>query len=347
MILYIGNEEESQFVRECLNEQIFYEKAVNSQDIDLIFSKAMSIAYNWIFIDVSYLIFDASQLVSYIAELKNINKKSKVVIVARGYDQRSTLIHELEKIDVYNVINAELEGEVILQLQDIIMGKNIPITEIPVESEEEKIIRKTVKIGVLGCCPRIGTTTQSLQLIQYLNLCNKKSCYIELNNNEFIDTLDNLYEDLILDEDIGRVRCNDIDLYRDFNKMNDQLDNYDYAIFDYGYINENFNIVSFLEKDIQIIVGGFSSTEIQSMTNVFQNNMFSKNTKWIFSFIPENMKEEIKDSMDIYSDVTYFSSYQPDMFFYTPNDNKLYEQILSVQPEINKNKRFSIFGRRK
>lgn len=347
MILYIGNEEDAQFLNGQFQESIFCERASNPKDLNYAFNKAKENAYNYIFIDLKSILAQSQQIIAEIQSLQEINHNAQIIVVAEGYDKRSVMIKQLEQAHIYNVINAELDGDKIQQLQEILHGKNIPITEIENEIPEEiepKLQNNKIKIGVVGCCNRIGTTTQCLQILQYLRLCKKKACYVELNNKHFIDSISVLYNNLEIDNGLQKIRCNRIDFFKDFKVSNEYIDeNYEYVVFDYGQVDD-FNITSFLEKDIQIVIGGFSSTEIQSMMRIFENKLMSNKTKWIFSFIADNMKDEIKSSMLQFEDQTYFAPYQPDMFFLNPNKCEIYEQILSLTPPVeNKKKKKGFF----
>ena len=70
----------------------------------------------------------------------------------------------------------------------------------------------TRTIAIAGTQPHIGTTTQAIQLIQYLQLMGNKVCYVEMNTNNYIQNLQNTYEDIERIED-GHIKFEHVELY--------------------------------------------------------------------------------------------------------------------------------------
>ena len=115
-------------------------------------------------------------------------------------------------------------------------------------------------IAVAGVCPRIGTTTQAFQIIKYLNYNGYTACYIEANQNLFLDDLAYAYADVEIDESAGKICYQNTDMFYKKERITDILKmGYDFYIYDFGcYNSKGFNSVAFLEKDKSIIICGSS-----------------------------------------------------------------------------------------
>ena len=71
-------------------------------------------------------------------------------------------------------------------------------------------------VGIVGCQPRIGTTTQALQLTLCLMHMGYNVAYVEMGERDYIEKLDALYQGITIDKN-EIIYCQSIPLYTDFN----------------------------------------------------------------------------------------------------------------------------------
>ena len=191
-------------------------------------------------------------------------------------------------------------------------------------------------IGVAGTGKRIGTTTQSLLILQYILLNGKKSCYLEMNDSQYVKQISNVYENIFIDKKRKMVRYKNIDMYYDITGIEDiekidKEEGYDYYVIDYGNaLNENFPKTSFFEKNIKIIVTGSKPNEI-ILLDLFKENSLIKNVNYIFSFTKKDKQQDILNYMRENKEKTYFAAYSPDMFYYEYMNTPIYENIFKIK----------------
>ena len=67
-------------------------------------------------------------------------------------------------------------------------------------------------VGIVGCQPRIGTTTQALQLTLCLMHMGYNAAYVEMGERDYIEKLDALYQGITIDKN-DIIYCQSIPLY--------------------------------------------------------------------------------------------------------------------------------------
>lgn len=189
----------------------------------------------------------------------------------------------------------------------------------------KEIMGRAVTIAICGVQPRIGTTTQALQLVAYLQMMGYATAYVELANQGYIYQMRKLYRDITVKD--GGVYYGRLPLYSDTTYLGGP-ECYDYLVKDYGTMNDpGFNQVSFMEQDIQIICGGVKPNEIFYMQDLLKKGEY-KAAKFIFSFVPPDQKEGILSLMSHRANDTFFANYNPDPFAYDSIMNKTYRMIM-------------------
>lgn len=180
-------------------------------------------------------------------------------------------------------------------------------------------------IAVCGVQARIGTTTQALQLVGYLQMMGYTVAYVELSGRGYIDNVRKLYRDVSLSGEC--VSYEQIEMYRSVVDIKaDEV--YDFLVKDYGSMSEaSFNRVSFLEQDIQIICGGVKPNEIFKVNEILKIAEYHP-ARFIFSFVPPDQRDGITKLMTNRADRTFYANYNPDPFVYDATMNKSYRQIL-------------------
>ncbi|MBS6953511.1 MAG: hypothetical protein KH230_09780 [Enterocloster asparagiformis] len=184
-----------------------------------------------------------------------------------------------------------------------------------------KVLTRT--IGVAGALTRIGTTTQAIQIVKYLDLVGYPAAYIELCNHAFINSCVETYADI--KKTRGRFSLCDVNMYHSVREVEEE---YAFLVKDYGNFNDrDFNRISFLEQDIKVIVCGAKSDELPHTEEILRTQEFPE-ASYIFTFVPDDVRKSIIESMNGYA--TYFVEYTPDPFCYPATQNKLYKSALGL-----------------
>jgi len=350
MILYIGAPDEGYFIRSVAKTKGQELQTVSSSPhIDTQINEILS--YN-----PEYMIFAVSQYTDSIDEIADAisgcttAKQSKAIILAPGYDQESRLIRLLKsKGHVYYILAGD-SGSQKEELERCLAGfyKERDIEVSQEEQEREAKVVNSKKIGITGSCNRIGTTTQALQFVKYLQFKGYKACYLEVNDNHYVETLAKYYESAH-DEYLGKVTFAKVDMYYKQEHLPVLLQQgYDYYIFDFGcYSDTDFNKTSFLEKDLRIFCMGSKADEMPHTQGVLRNE-FYKDVLYIYSFASDPDQEDIVDLMEERAENTFFASWSPDPFILA--NPETYEKILPVEAVIakdTKKKKRGLFGRKR
>ena len=108
---------------------------------------------------------------------------------------------------------------------------------------------------------------------------------MELNSTGFVQDLVEVYAVDSVDENKGKASYANIEMYNRQDIIPEILHmDYEFIIYDYGAFNSpDFNKISFLEKDIKIMVLGSNPGEIQSSTELI-DNIFYQNVNYVFNF---------------------------------------------------------------
>lgn len=194
----------------------------------------------------------------------------------------------------------------------------------------------TRTIAIAGTQPHIGTTTQAIQLIQYLQLMGNKVCYVEMNTNNYIQNLQNTYEDIERIED-GHIKFEHVELYDAKHIKGLMKKEYDYIVKDYGDHQSGFNEPSYIEQDIKIFVGGVKPNEVFFTYEILKQPEFD-DVSFIISFVDAAAQEDVGAMFDYTvghrkynrSSRVYFANYAPEPFEYTGISNKTYSDLLNA-----------------
>lgn len=355
-VLFIGNEVRGNFALapfERRDDTLTYSGDYRhvKQIVNVVLEKTDP-AYQIIVVDIEQFLDESEEIADTLEKIKNVNN-ANFIIYASGYQAESAVIVELIKKGFRNFIFALSPADKIDQLEKCLNGyyeangidELKPIQE-KVASEESVITSLVYKtIGIAGALPRIGTTTQAIQIVKYLQLMGYRSCYIEMNNHHFIDGIKELYTDWTEDTALKKVSYQNVDMYKKEN-INEVLKlGYDFYVKDYGvYASSDFVNLSFLEQDINVIVAGAEPEEFHYIEQILTSTYY-QDAFYIFSFIPKADQNDLYELMDDKKSQTFFVPYTPSPFTYGVETNNIYQGILSVTPKANAGKKglFSFF----
>lgn len=344
-ILYVGNEIRGNFIQEISKKDKIkytgtYTRVADYEDI------IFQANYDVILFDVDNLIDDAVVIKDYFLRIKKA-KNSIIIIVAVGYSYNSEMIEILINSGFKNFILATSLARQYEEYEKCLSGY-YEENGIDLKPKTENIELKPLKlksIGVCGTLSRIGTTTLCMQLVKYLKSKGYNACYVEVNSSEYIDNCVRLYADIKKDKENRYINFNDINMYTASNMGDAVSGGYNYIVCDYGsVVSPDFNKVSFLEKDLTVFVTGSKANEIETIQNVLQSNTYA-NAKYIFNFVPESDKSDIKEMMCEKENDTFFTVYAPDPFDYINNpDFEKMMPVEDVKKESIKSEKHSIFN---
>ena len=182
--------------------------------------------------------------------------------------------------------------------------------------------KKAFTIAIAGTGPRIGTTTQAMQLMMFLEANGYSAALIESNDEPIISEF--ITEDTVL-IDSDHYIFNNLNFYRNRNAILKAKTEFQYLILDYGDFSKIPEKTAFLDKDLNIICTGAKPSETKHLAPVFDLN--DDSLTYIFSFIAKNEERDIKEQM--VDSKLFFAPYTPDYFSYSGQD-ELYMEILSV-----------------
>lgn len=356
MIVYVGNKEDGYYA-EAVASNYEWEIGYVKRDEDIRNQVSEILKYTNVKVmiyDVSKYAIPAKEIAETISRIRQANN-AKVVIHGEGCNINSNIVMELRFAGFEDFIFGWSLAQKKEELIQCIEGTREHLPEITgdydqEEDEEKKENSKAKTIGIVGCIPRMGTTTQAIQLIKYLNLKGYKACYVQLNNHSWVENMMADYAEVEKDEEIGKAVYKNVDMFYRVDKLPEILKlDYDFFVYDYGvYWDVDFNKTSFLEKDLMLFCMGTKPGEFDKSYKVIESNFYQSAT-YIFNFIPDDEAErnDIYDLMEEKKENTFFAPVCLDPFIYTGSD--IYEKILPVEAIVEEEpkKKRGFFGRRK
>lgn len=357
MVLFTGKVTEGYFVEEVCNLQgIPMDYIKTSSDIQI--HKKVLIEH----LDATFIVYDISKYTNTATEIaeeiSNLSKamKAKPIIYAQGYDPSSNVIVALKNVGmmafIYEISPAKKKEELkkffshyYEHANEIATDESL-IEELVKEPEASELSpsgNKIKTIAVAGSMGRMGTTTQALQIAKAYLLQGYNPCYIALDGSDFVHNIASFYNDAEVDEDLGKVAYEYLDLFYNPDNIKRIMDlDYDCFVYDYGVFSDgDFNRLSFMEKDAKIVVCGGKPSEITSANKITQSAFYS-DVYYVFSFIAQEEQNNILDFMEELGEKTFFPGYIPNPFTYS-SESDFYKEILFIEdksdPKAKKRKK--------
>ena len=326
---------------------------------------------------IDYLIIDLQAIENLTSDDEIISKITlirkmynlRIIVIAQDYKHGNILLGKIFNLGIYNIVTEiddikfKEELEKALSIEGMSFGNSIKYkidNQIIAVNQTTKLIKEnyirvkqTVNIGVVGTEKHIGATTMAINLTKYLSeLTNIKACYIENNNH---NSIGNLIEnkEALYSENMNRITYKGIDMFLKPKNMSDILaNNYNFYIYDYGALNEltEEEKMSFLTRDLKIVVSGNKIWEIPNLINCFQIIGEDTSTYLVFNFAKESEKENFRISLGNYwKERTTFSEYITDPFIV--GNKYFFETILKpylINTDVTEKKRkFNFFKKKR
>lgn len=382
MIIYVGDKLSGGFVKEVAersdfnHEVVFIEpKAHISELVDDITLAAANGGCKYIVYEVDYFIDNADVIANTIQSIRNTNGADPILIVP-SINPNNMIVSAAHDRGFTNFINSgatmsDKKSELIRCISGYYDANGRAELKEIEKVKAEKAKRKNAfrTIGIMGTCHRIGTTTQALQIVKYLQSKGYKACYVEMNNylypnmqlsrkerpeitfvNKAKLAMDYDYED----EALGLVTIEGVDMYYKQDRLPEILEkDYDFYIYDYGvYTERDFNKASYLKDDTKLIASGTNVVELDYTLNIMQNVSYNS-SDLIFSFTAEKDREEFVLWMQHFKagERCYFADYTPNPFILS--NYELYDGIFSLDQKVDpaaepeKEKKRGLFGKKK
>lgn len=338
MILFVGDCNNGFFLEETaekINQSVTYTGFI-AQIIEAK-NKMADSHYKNIVIDIRQFIDGADEIANEIVNIKTATS-TPIIIFAPGLSMQSDIITKLLERGISLYITAVTPSKQRQEYDDCISGQAaVPLENTISEKKQEPpilpITQRTYKtVSLCGACRRIGTTTQAVQIVKYLQFNGQKAAFIEMNNTGFVSQLARVYSDTVIDREQGKVSYKNIDFFYNQEQLSETLKKpYDYFVFDYGSADDSkFNAISFIEKDIAIIVCGSSPNEWDATNSVIAKTILN-DAYYIFNFCDVSEQADIKELMEEKSKKTIFAGYSPDFCQFTADRDNLYGAIIKTK----------------
>lgn len=356
MILFVGTLEKGFYCEEIakrIDDNVEFTGYVHK--IDNISDRLLKDKYNHIIFEIEQFIDDYDYLADTIVKYQNVTN-ANIIISAIGYNTKSEIIQAFLKRGITNFVLNNTLAKQYEELEFCINNKNAPLEKLPLDEEikesisepdNDKQINAYRTIAVAGCCSRIGTTTQAMQVIKYLTLMGYKACYIEMNNNSFVKKTAEYFTDVNGEYDF--IEYEKIKMYDKKENIAEILQqNFDFFVYDFGsFTDRTFNSISFAEKNIKLVVCGTKASEID-YTNAVIQRTYNTDCYYLFNFCHHNERKDVLEMMSDKASKTIFLPYSPDPYTYNTASNSLYNSIdfdnIQKKPKKTRKKRF--FGRK-
>lgn len=351
MILFVGDESKGFFLEDITAEngnQIKYTGFI--PHIDDVKSIMVSNSYEYIVVDVTQFI-DSSNDIANVLQNVFVTTSIPIIIFAPGLRPDAEILSTLVTVGIYRFITGVTPAMQRGQFKSCLQDTQRPaVNYMPPPPPEPIIENKTPQfktISLCGACRRIGTTTQAVQIIKYLQFNGYRAAYIEMNNTGLVIELANIYKDIIYEKKgVDKLTYKNVDFFFKQEQLSDILKmDYDYFVFDYGSADDPyFNAISFIEKDIPIIVCGTAPNE-WSATNAVIDKTLLNDAYYIFSFCDISEHAEIREQMAQKASKTIFPGYAPDFIQFRADRNNVYKQIIKLQNlNVSKPQKRGLFG---
>lgn len=371
--IYISKKVQPEIEEYCMNNNItLVTRFINEYNLERFMQTELRNLNN-----IDYLIIDLNAISNLTTDDEIITKITlirkmynlRIIILAEGYKYGNILLGKIFNLGIYNIITAiedikfKEELEKVLSDEGMSFGNSIRYkidNQVIALNQTTKLIKEnyirvkqTVNIGVVGTERHIGATTLAINLTKYLSeLTNIKACYIENNNhNSIINITEN--KEAIYSENTNKIIYKGIDMFLKPKNMSDILaNNYNFYIYDYGALNElsEEEKMSFLTRDLKVIVSGNKVWEIPNLINCFQIIGEDISTYLVFNFAKENEKENFRISLGEYwKERATFSQCITDPFIV--GNKYFFETILKpylINTDVTeKKKKFNLFKKKR
>lgn len=355
-LIYVGNNEYGRYVAEdlCDEKGITFETISFDSEhphlLRLLEESIIRAAAQVVMVDLSDTDSSEEEVTEVIDHIR-LATNCSVIVFCPGFDVNSRQIASLEAIGIIHYIfEGKRLGAIRTALQSALEAPAKSTSNEQIIQNREMLYDQILgsrttspgalspftfpvkKIGIVGCMSRIGTTTTALQLVKYLNLQSESSaCYIQMQPG-YVESIRHFYN---VEDAADSVIFNNIRLYQHPATVSDILKaGYSYLVYDYGNIKKA-DIISLVERDIIIAVGGTGPDELSQFPNLIELLHGNPVTNYIFNFVSDADRQAVLNMMRQQAGRSHFLEYTPDPFVYNVRHNDLFHAVMQTQLPVS------------
>ncbi len=359
-MVFIGNKENGYFAEEVAKSNGYqYQQMEAPGNIRHITNEILMLSHNTpveiLIYDVDAFINDAEEIAKEIAQTARAISAIPIIYMP-SFIPESVMTQALYAEDLKRFIFSGTATSLKEQLIKNITGYYDANGRKELEKVQERQaaaeahIESFQTIGIAGTQSRVGTTTQALQIVKYLQAKGYSACYIEMNQKRYFDltlksgtererTYVEKYITLTDSNLAGKAIFKNVDMYIGNEALNvAKNQNYDYYVYDYGSIlDRDFDRTAFVKDDTRIMVAGGKPAEFDYLQQFLAIPLFA-DCSLILSFVPEDVKADVlKTIVGIKlpgnatneNRLAVFADYTPNPF--SVPDLDLYQKIVPVE----------------
>lgn len=265
--------------------------------------------------------------------------QKEIIVLAVGFDG-TDLLYKLAGIGIkYFILSPQL-GKAKQELESALLG--LEPAPLPAMQDGTKLLsppRKLtlppegdtggVTVAVAGLVPRCGTTTQSIQLIRYLQIAGHSASYVERNDHGHVRAIAEQVEGVSAQEE--KICFNGIDLYYgNLSALSRPVQGYQYTVYDFGVLT-NRNIDTVFDKDYVLVCCTAAPWDLQVLIRNLPV-LDGLPVSYFFSFTDSDTRQTLTEGMKPKADRLFFPDFTPDMFVYSGKNNGIFSRI--IQPDV-------------
>lgn len=348
------------------------DKAIASDLKSFVSANDGKISYaSHIIIDLSALYDTDSEITQVIDKLSYVHADVSIIILADAEGSRENmdiLIKRLVKRGIFNIITFSMTEEKELFEKDFLYCMNtgkskldvsfekedtkIPVTEAVKEQQPQaaqikpeilpdkitpnkgyREFKSHLIVSVAGTEPHIGVTHNAMLITRFLKDIGFKVCYIETGQSEKLFTLLNYYPDINFSKKNNKIQLKRVDYFSNVSISDLTENEYDIYVLDIGTINE-FNLPTYLYKDIQILISGSRPWEVKNLENAINIIGVKNVTNILFNYSVPDDRNKILSMIGQFSKTAFFTEYVPS-FFQSNVNIDIYKEIFKKYLLVN------------
>ncbi len=340
-ILFVGSRVDGYFAEELAASRggIYHQIDIKSSDIRKTTNDILAYIHSQKDFSVDFVIYDVDRYINeaqeIAAEIRGLVRTigAKPIVYMPSFLPESELVRALYDKDIRQFIFGGGSYELKEQLERNMTGffdanERKELAEIRrLQEEEASRVLQFHTIGIAGSQNRVGTTTQALQIVKYLQYMGHRACYVEMNGTKYFDMSGKDGSDRQVsfaekyqlwtesENNKAKVTFEGVDLYFGPEGISESMkQGYVYYIYDYGSVTDrDFDRTAFLKDDIQIFTGGAKPTEFDYLLRMLDIPVFL-DACILLSFVPEKEEESILRLLHEYRIKRGSNRHRPIMF---------------------------------
>lgn len=183
----------------------------------------LSVPVRIVIIDLNMFADHYTKIADTVASMSMANN-ARYIFYYLGKNSKSALVRALVAQGFRYFVMDSIQSRANDELQKCLDGyATVELSEEeaeePVPVQQESTENKKISVAVAGCLPRIGTTTQAIQIVKYLLYLNHRACYVQMNNSRYVENLDGYYADMVRDDQNLCLSYSGVDMYPVPEKM--------------------------------------------------------------------------------------------------------------------------------